>query len=122
MVSTWQTSLIKIREIGIVTFLLLNALMYKLSLTNTDRSMNGPVCKILIFINNKGVFWDTLVILPFRRSITFSLDRRSEYELTRNLSTVSSFSVMLLEYADSISNHSLSSRDILFGLELNSER
>ena len=84
--------------------------------------MKGLVSKITIFIKNKGVLLDTLVIQPFGRSIKFSLERRSEYELTRNLSTVSSLSVMLLEYADSISSRSLSSRHSLFGLELNSER
>ena len=59
MVSTWQVSLIEIREIGIVAFLLSDALMYKLSSTNTDRSMNGPVSKIIILIKNKGSLSNT---------------------------------------------------------------
>ena len=99
-----------------------NALMYKLSSTNTDRSMKGPVSKIIILIKNKGLLSDTWVIQPFRKSIKLSLERRSEYELTKNLSTVSSLPVMLLEYIDSICSRSLSSKDSLFGLEFHSER
>ena len=59
MVSIWRVSLIEIREIGIVAFLLSNALMYQLSSTNTDRSMKGPVSKIIILIKNKGLLLDT---------------------------------------------------------------